>query len=140
MLFPEWLSVYGDPDFRGKCPLEEAEQITFFNKLRREYPESYGLLALHPKNESKRKGAQFRQLDRDKSLGMSIGASDIILPGNPAFVVEMKRKDHTQCRWQPKQLEYLEAAHSAGCFVGVALGWEAAWEAFNEWLSNHQSN
>jgi len=136
MKFPQWLPVFGDTTYRGDCPLEEAEQITFFNKLRREYPKSYGLLALHPKNEAKRKGAQFRQLDRDKALGMSIGASDIILPGNPAFVVEMKRKDHTRCRWQPKQLEYLEAAHAAGCFVGVALGWEAAWEAFNDWLAN----
>lgn len=137
MKFPEFLRVFGDTSYRGDCPLEEAEQIAFFNKLRREYPDTYGLLALHPKNEAKRKGAQFRQLDRDKALGMSIGASDIILPGNPAFVVEMKRKDHTQCRWQPKQIEYLEAAHAAGCFVGVALGWEGAWQAFEEWLILH---
>ena len=25
------LSVYGDPDWRGKCPLEAAEAVSFFS-------------------------------------------------------------------------------------------------------------
>lgn len=134
MRFPQWLPVFGDTTYRGDCPLEGAEQVTFFQRLRREYPESYGLLAIHPKNEAKRRGGQFQQLARDKAMGLSPGASDIIIPGSPAFVVEMKRQDHTQSSWQPGQLAYLEAAKDAGCFVGVALGWEGAWQAFQEWL------
>jgi len=71
MQFPEWLKVYGDVNFRGQCPPESAEQITFFAELRRRYPDTYGKLALHPKNEEKRKGKQFNRLAMDKALGMT---------------------------------------------------------------------
>lgn len=133
MIFPDWLPIYGDRSFRGECPLESAEQATFFQQLRKAYPDSYGLLALHPKNEGKRSGAQFQQLARDKALGLSPGAADIVIPGSPTLILEVKRRDHTKSSWQAGQLPYLEAAMKAGCFVGVALGWEAAWEAFKEW-------
>lgn len=135
MKFPPFLKVYGSTDFRGKCPKESIEQATFFNRLRREYPDSYGLLALHPKNEAKRQGRDFQRLSKDKALGLAVGASDIILPGAPAFVCELKRRDHTQSKWQEGQLAYLEAASEAGCFVCVALGCDGAWEGFGEWVS-----
>ena len=134
MKFPPWLKVYGDTDFRGDCPKESAEQVTFFSRLRREYPDTWGRLALHPKNEEKRSGKQFMQLDRDKAMGLSPGASDIVIP--LGFVCEMKRRDHTKSSWQKEQIPYLEAAHNEGAFVCVALGWEAAWEAFEEWLKS----
>ena len=130
MKFPEWLPLYGDINYRGKCPSEAVEQVTFFNALRVGYKKSYGLIAVHPRNEGKR---SHYQAARDKAEGMTPGASDIIIPGNPAFVCELKRQDHTKSRWQDNQLEYLEAAHNAGAFVCVALGYKAAWEAFNEW-------
>lgn len=134
MKIPDWLPCYGDRNYRGECPKEGAEQVTFFNKLRKEYPETWGRLAIHPKNEEKRSGPKFRQLERDKAMGLSTGASDIIIPGKPSFVCEMKRKDHTQSKWEPDQLPYLEAAHKVGSFACVALGWEGAWQAFEEWL------
>lgn len=132
MKFEPWLKVYGDTSFRGNCPQESAEQITFFSHLRKRYPDTWGKLAVHPKNEEKRTGKQFRQLDRDKAMGLSPGASDIIIP--VGFACEMKRKDHTKSKWQDGQLPYLKAVHDAGGFACVALGWEAAWEAFEEWL------
>lgn len=135
MQFPEWLKVFGDADFRGQCHQESAEQITFFGQLRAKYPDTLGVLALHPKNEEKRKGRDFQKLARDKAMGLSPGASDIVIPGSPAFVCEMKREDHTKSKWQPGQLTYLEAAHKQGAFVCVALGWEAALEAVEAWLS-----
>lgn len=134
MIFPDWLHVYGPIDYRGNCPQESAEQATFFGYLRREYPDSLGLIALHPKNEGKRSGRAFHRLSVDKALGLAVGASDIIIPGCPSFVCEMKRQDHTKSRWQPGQVEYLSAAKSAGSFVCVALGWEGAVEALGEWL------
>lgn len=133
MKFPEWLRVYGDTSFRGQCPQESAEQITFFGQLRAKHPDTLGRLALHPKNEEKRKGKDFQRLARDKAMGLSVGASDIVIPGSPAFVCEMKRADHTKSQWQPGQLKYLEAAHNAGAFVCVALGWQAALQAVQEW-------
>ena len=133
MIFPEWLPVFGDLDYRNKkCPVESAEQITFFNTLRREYPE-LGKIAIHPRNEGKR---TMQQAQRQKAEGMTPGAADIVIPGNPAFVCELKRLDHTVCQWQPGQIEYLEAAKNNGAFVCVALGHKAALEALKVWIGN----
>ena len=133
MKMPDWLSVYGDMDYRNKkCPTETAEQITFFNVLRREYPE-IGKVALHIRNEGKR---TVQQAIRQKAEGMVSGASDIIIPGCPAFVCELKRADHTQSRWQDGQIEYLEACKNNGAFVCVALGHKAALEALKVWIGS----
>lgn len=135
MKFPTWLPVYGDIDYRNKkCPPEAIEQVTFFNKLRREYPDTLGLIALHPRNEGAR---THHQVAKQKAEGMTPGASDIVIPGGPAFVCELKRQDHMMSQWQDGQLEYLEAAHKAGAFVCVALGYAAAWEALSDYLKNN---
>lgn len=136
MKFPEGLQVFGDATYRGECPLEEAEQATFFSQLRKLHPDTYGRLAMHPKNEGKRRGAQFAQLARDKALGMTKSAPDVVLPGAPTLLIEIKRQDHTQSKWQDGQVEYLQTAQSLGCFVAVALGWEGAMEAFELWAKS----
>jgi hypothetical protein len=126
--------VYGDTSFRGACPKEAAEQVTFFNRLRLEYPDTWGALALHPRNEQQLRGGQHRALIRQKAEGMTPGSSDVIIPARVAFVCEIKRQDHTKSRWQPGQIEYLTAAQNAGAFACVALGWEGAWQALEDWL------
>lgn len=130
--YPE-IAVYGDTKWRGKCPKEEVEQASFFSKMRREYPASWGLIALHPRNEGLKEKGQFSSVIKHAAEGMTKGASDIIIPGSPSFVCEMKRQDHTQSTWQEGQPEYLLAAKNAGAFVCVALGAVAAWEAFEAW-------
>lgn len=127
--------IYGDAAFRGKCPSESMEQMTFFNTLRREYLTTWGRLALHPRNEQQLRGGQHKALAQHKAEGMTPGASDIIIPARVTFVCELKRQDHTQSKWQPGQVEYLTAAHDAGAFACVALGWKAAWGALIEWRS-----
>jgi hypothetical protein len=129
MKFPSWLKVYGDTSYRGECPSETLEAITFFAQLRREYPDTYGLIATHIRNEGKR---SWEQVARQKAEGMTKGAPDIIIPTRRAFVCEMKRRDHTKSKWQPMQLEYLKTAHDAGAFVCVALGYDAAYSAFQD--------
>lgn len=132
MKFPDNLPVYGDRSYRNKkCPTESAEQVTFFNWIRREYPDSYGMVAVHIRNEGKR---TVQQSMRQKAEGMQSGAADILIPGSPAFVCELKRRDHTICHWQEGQQDYLMAAQKMGAFVCVALGYEAAIEAFNTWI------
>jgi len=126
--------VYGDPSFRGKCPREEVEQVSFFAKLRREYPNSWGLIALHPRNEGLKIGGQFSSVHKHQAEGMCKGAADIIIPASPPFVCELKRMNHTLSKWQDGQIEFLTAAQDAGSFVCVALGAVAAWEAFGTWL------
>ena len=126
--------VYGDLDFRGKCPTEALEQVTFFNRIRASHPDTWGALAVHVRNEGLKTGGQFGAVSRHKAEGMTAGAADIIIPGRVTFVCEMKRRDRTQSAWQDGQIEYLTAAHKAGTFACVALGCDAAWEAFNQWL------
>lgn len=122
MKFPEWLNVAGDTSFRGKCKPEVIEQVEFFARLRDELPE-LAAIAVHPRNEGKRSG---KAGHREKLEGMLPGAADIVIPCSPPIVIELKRCDHTQSRWQAGQLEYLEAAVDAGAAVCVALGAEAA--------------
>lgn len=133
MKFPANIKVYGDLEYRDKrCPTEVAEQMTFFNRLRRNYPDSYGLIATHIRNEGKRTNAL-----KERMEGMVNGASDIIIPARVPFVCELKRRDHTLCHWQPGQVEYLTAAQEMGAFAIVALGVDAAWEALQEWICNN---
>ncbi len=136
MQFPDWLNVAGDPSYRGECPSETMEQITLVNRLRREYPDTLGRLVIHVKNEGKRTA---RQADMDKAQGMTPGASDILIVCSPAIVIELKRRDHTKSKWQPGQIDYLEAAHKQGSFACVALGADAAMEFIRECLKTMKS-
>lgn len=127
----DWLRVYGDRAFRGNCPRETVEQVTFFRRLRATHP-SLGAIAIHPRNEGKRR---HDQTSRHKAEGMTPGASDIIIPARVPFVCELKRRDHTKARWQDGQLDYLRKCHDAGAWVCVALGADAATKALDDWLA-----
>jgi len=130
--------VYGDTAFRGKCHKEELEQVSFFSRIRRKYPDTWGAIALHPRNEGLVRGGQFSGVAKKQAEGQTKGAADIIIPGCPSFVCELKRRDHTISKWQDGQIEYLTAAQTAGAFVCVALGAAAAWEALEDWLGEIQ--
>jgi hypothetical protein len=129
------VKIYGTK-VKGPCPSEEVEMASFFNRLRREYPDSYGAIALHIRNEGKRTDAQTQKLRANG--GFVKGASDIVIPGSPSFVCEMKSRSKS-ARLSPGQVAYLEAAASAGAFVCVALGAAAAWEAFDDWLGSSRN-
>lgn len=132
MNLPHDIKVYGDLNYRGACPKEALEQVTFFNRLRREYPDTLGIIAFHVRNEGKR---NHLEAATHKAEGMTAGAPDILIPGAPAFVCELKRRDHTQSELSAAQLTYLRAAQAAGSFVCVALGVDAAWEALHAYLA-----
>lgn len=134
IITPPGIPLYGDQAFRGECPLEHVELASFFSRLRREYPTSYALIAFHPRNEGTKRAGQFSTVLQHKAEGMTPGAPDIIIPARRAFVCEMKRCDHTKSKWQPAQVEYLEAAGIAGAWPCVALGAVAAWQAFQDWI------
>lgn len=133
MKFPIWLKVCGDQSFRGDCPSETSEQVAFFAELKKKYPLLHSI-AIHPKNEGKRAKGQFQQLAMDKAIGLNPGAADIVIPGSPTFVCELKRKDHTKSKFQPGQIPYLENCQAAGAFVCVALGFEAAINAVDRYV------
>lgn len=116
----------------GKQPSEDVEMASFFNRLRKEHPDTYGLTALHIRNEGLRSAHQMQSI-KGKG-GFVKGASDVIIPGNPTFVCEMKSRSKS-ARLTKEQIAYLEASAAAGAFACVALGAGAAWEAFQHWLS-----
>lgn len=115
------ITIAGDTAYRGQCPHESAEQITLFNQL----PPRLKKIATHIRNEGKR---TVQQAQRHKIEGMNTGASDIIIPCSPPFVIELKRKDHTKSKISKEQVEYLEECQKQGALVCVALGWESALE------------
>ena len=130
MKMPHWLPVFGDPTFRGVCPSEFSDHKTAIGMIKEHQPALPAIL-IHPKNEGKRSG---KQADIEKAVGgLNRGASDIIIPGNPTFVCELKRQDHTQSSWEQGQIEYLKNCHEQGAFVCVALGWQGVIEAIEEW-------
>ena len=118
----------------GKQPSESAEMITFFNTLRKHYPE-LGAIAIHVRNEGKR---SYQQTARQKLEGMVKGASDINIPGCPSFVCEMKSKAKN-AKVSKEQKEYLESCDKMGAFACVAYGFDGAMEALTEWLDLQKS-
>lgn len=126
--------TFGNLDFRGKCPTEALEQVTFFNRLRTDYPDTWGAIAVHPRNEGQLRGGQFAGMRKAKAEGMTPGSADIVIPGAPAFVCELKRQDYSKSDWQDGQIGYLAASVKCGAFVCVALGYVAAWQAFEYYL------
>jgi len=127
------LVVYGDPNWRGKCPLEAAEAVSFFCQLRAEFPE-LAKVATHIRNEGKRTKRQGFQHQQE---GMNTGASDVIIPVCPPIVMEMKRRDHTESSISKDQVDYLVAASSGGAFTGVALGAAGAMEMVRAWVAKY---
>lgn len=121
-----------DSGFKGDCPLESAELKTFFNQIRAKYPETWGRLAFHPRNEGKKTHAQ---VTMEAMEGATAGAVDIIIPGGVSFVCELKRADRRKSRLSKAEEKYLLAAEDAGAFACVAYGWEQAWAAFNDYLN-----
>lgn len=132
MNFPKGIHIYGDKNFRGKCPLEKHEAQTFFALLRNVYP-SIGLIATHQRNEVKLAGG-WRQANAWKREGMVTGAADIFIPGMPSFVCEMKRKDHSKSEITEAQVDYLMACKAQGSFTCIALGADAALQAVQRWM------
>lgn len=139
MIIPPHIPLYGDPTYRGKCDREQLEQMSIIGRIRREYPSTYGLIVLHPRNEGLKENGQFSSVIRHNAEGMCKGAADVIIPARRAFVCEVKRKNPTLSKLAPEQVAFLTAAQASGAFVCVALGAVAAWEAFEEWRKELES-
>lgn len=130
MKIPDWLPCYGDVNYRGPAPTESSEQVTFFSQLRRHHPH-LAPIVFHPRMEGERtKG----QADWQKADGSIVaGVADVIGVGHPMLVLELKRLDRTQSVWQKGQVDFLHASHKRGAFTCLALGYEAALQAIQDW-------
>ena len=131
MKFPPWLTVYGDQSFRGNCPKEESDQVSLFSWLQWQHPALYAI-AIHPKIEGKR---TWQQIAAEKKTGaLKKGVIDVVIPGCPSLCLELKRRDHTKSVWKDGQPEYLWAAKNNGSIVCVALGFDAACHAIEDYI------
>jgi len=137
MIFPEGIIVWGNTRFRGKCPLETIEQVSWFNRVRKEYPDTYGAIATHIRNEGMAEGAQLSSKVKHRAEGLVVGASDIIVPASVPLVIEMKRQNHSLSTLSDEQARYLRAATAMGAYACVCLGAVAAWEAFEWWRAQY---
>ena len=131
---PQQIPVFGDTAFRGDCPKETPEQISFLCLLKAEFPE-LAEIAVHIRNEGKRTKRQGAQ---QKMEGMNTGASDIMIPCLPPMLIELKRRDHTKSSSSEKQLKYLVDSEAQGAFSCYALGAIGAMEAVKQWHSTNQ--
>ena len=129
------IAVFGDTNYRGDCPYEMAEQVSFLSQLRRLYPK-LAEIAVHIRNEGKRTKRQGHQ---QKLEGMNTGASDIVIPCCPPILIELKRSDHTESSISAKQIKYLALSQRQGAFACVALGASGAIEAVKAWHTQNQN-
>lgn len=107
---------------------------TFFNRLSRDKPDLFRI-AIHIRNEGKRSHGQVMMMKLEG--GFVKGASDVIIPGSPTFVMEMKSRAKT-ARLSLEQKEYLISASKMGAFACVALGCDAAWQALQVWIDANE--
>lgn len=129
MKTPSWLPVFGGLPRAKDNPAEDYVLSSLISRIRKDYPSSYGLVAFHVKNESRRTVVQIRA---DKAKGLTKGVSDLIIIGNPTLCMEIK-KDNS-CRFEDGQLEFLQQAQKQGAFVCLAIGYQGAKDAFDYWL------
>ena len=133
-LIPKNILIFGDQDFRGDCPTETAEQISFFSWLKSHKPELHAI-AIHVRNEGKKTARQGHQ---HKLEGLNVGASDIIIPCFPTLVIELKRRDRTKSKISKEQIKYLHNCEKAGAMACLALGCAGAIEAVKKWCLEYE--
>lgn len=129
MKTPSWLPKFGDLPRAKDNPAEDYVLSSLISRIRKDYPSSYGLVAFHVKNESRRTMGQIRA---DKAKGLTKGVSDLVVIGNPTLCMEIK-KDNSCC-FEDGQLEFLQQAQKGGAFVCLVIGYQGAKDAFEYWL------
>lgn len=120
-------------EFTKKVPSESIEQITFFNQLRKHYPE-LSKIAIHIKNEGKK---SIGEAMKDKAEGLVSGAPDIMIPGSPTLMIEMKKQSKS-ARVSQNQKDYMNNAVANGAMCFVCYGWEMAWVALEKWIQRRK--
>lgn len=120
-------------EFPKKAPSESTEQITFFNQLRKHYPE-IAKGAFHVKNEGKK---TYATAMKDKAEGLLSGVVDIIIMGETMLYIEMK-KVSKRAKATSSQVEFLNLASDLGHDAYLCYGWEMAWVALETWIQRRK--
>lgn len=124
--------VFGDEDFRGKCPDEKTASQTLVTQTRIRYPET---VFLHVKNEGDRDGKQW---EFEQAMGFRTGASDYLFIGNPTMALELKQTNHKNSKITDAQIKFLVDIKNAGGIAALALGGVNAVEAMEYFISKQK--
>ncbi len=144
------IHVFGDLTFRGDCNKEDSDLASLFAHVRFNHPE-YASLIFHPETEMPvNGGGSYAYHAKSKAKGRLDGLADIVcLPiakNAPAFVCELKRVDISKSLASKKrkehflnQLHLLSEQKDHGAFACVALGYDAAVEAFEQYVNLYKA-
>ena len=123
-----------DSNFRGKCRLEDTEQIICTDWVDYNYP-NLSPLYFHVVNESMM-SVQGRVKARRKGLRKGIPDIMFLHPNNGhcGLMVELKREDRTKSRLSKEQKDYLVEFATQGYFTAVCYGAEQFKKCFKEYL------
>jgi hypothetical protein len=124
------IEVFGDTSWRGECPKEMPEQISFLALLAAEFP-VFAAVAVHIANEGKRSPRRGAQM---KLEGLNKGACDIFIPSVPPILIELKRRDHTESAVSNDQIKYILNAKKIGANACIAVGAQGAMAAVRHYV------
>ena len=113
-----------DSGYRGDCPKEETDQISYGLWMQHSFPD---VLWFHVPNETgTRSGPQF--IEKRRRMGVRSGVSDnVILThgiNHKCGLIELKRRDKTKSKVSKSQTDVLEEAIAEGHFGAIAYGLE----------------
>lgn len=113
-----------DSGYRGDCPKEETDQISYGLWMQHRFP---NVLWFHVPNETGTKsGPQF--VEKRRRMGVRSGVSDnVILTrgiNHKCALIELKRRDKTKSKVSKSQTDVLEEAIVEGHFGAIAYGLE----------------
>lgn len=111
-----------DSGYRGDCPKEETDQISYGLWMQHRFPD---VLWFHVPNETgTRSGPQF--VEKRRRMGVRSGVSDnVILTrgiNHKCALIELKRRDKTKSKVSKSQTDVLEEAIVEGHFGAIAYG------------------
>lgn len=119
-----------DPNYRGECRQEWAEQIDCMSWLEVNHPDRFPL-CFHTPNEVK---ANAQYMQKRRKMGVKAGISDIIDLGAVRGLFELKRLDRSQSTVSKDQREFLLAGANSGAFAAICYGFEAFKLAYADYL------
>lgn len=113
-----------DSGYRGDCPKEETDQISYGLWMQHRFPD---VLWFHVPNETgTRSGPQF--VEKRRRMGVRSGVSDnVILThgiNHKCALIELKRRDKTKSKVSKSQTDVLEEAIVECHFGAIAYGLE----------------
>ena len=135
---PDEVMLFGDIDYRGECPAEDSDLISFVAWLKYNWPELENCI-IHTPNEG---DLPVQARMQQKKKGVLFRCPDVIVMTVPAYCMELKRRnpskslssEEDRSRFR-EQVGVLVSMQKQGNFSCAALGLDAAKESWKYFLA-----